>query len=110
MGGNVKRPRRRNRNVSAWPVMPAQCSTCPFNADGDPDVRDGVLRRTVNMQASQICHHPALHGKRETHLCRGARDIQLRVLTAMGLLSEPTDAAFTATSTKYLQGEKGKRE
>jgi len=98
----MTRRRRRTRDIKGWPVMPAQCVTCPFNSDGDPQTRDGVVSRIVDMQCSQICHHPTLQGKPETHLCRGARDIQLRILTAMGLLSEPTDAAFATKSAELL--------
>lgn len=79
--------------------MKSQCSTCPFGKNGDARTVDSVLRRTLG-KASQICHHPVLHYKPETHLCRGARDIQLKVLTALGFLPEPTDAAFTAKSVE----------
>lgn len=78
-------------------VMPAMCSTCPFGMDGDHRLANEVLNRTIG-KASQICHHPALSGKKETHLCRGARDVQLNVLCAMGLLTEPTDKAFQEKS------------
>lgn len=36
------------------------------------------------------------------YLCRGARDMQLTVLYRMGLISAPTDEAFTATSNRVL--------
>jgi hypothetical protein len=101
--------RRKYHDVNGWPVMPAQCKTCPFNEDGDRYIREGVLSRIVPMKGSQICHHPTLEGKPETHLCRGARDIQLRILTALGHLSEPTDAAFAAKSAELL-GEPPKAE
>lgn len=89
--------------------MPAQCKTCPFNEDGDKYIREGVVSRIVAMQGSQICHHPALDGKPQTHLCRGARDLQLKILTALGLLSEPTDAAFAAKSAELLDRKEESR-
>ena len=52
------------------------------------------LEVKVLTKASQICHHPALHGKRQTHLCRGARDFQLMFFHRVGFLSEPTDEAW----------------
>lgn len=88
----------RKRNVKNWPVMKSHCATCPFGANGDPQIQAGVLNRIAKLEHSQICHHPALSGKPETHLCRGARDIQLKILTAFGLIEEPTDEAFTAKS------------
>lgn len=79
--------------------MKEKCASCPFRADGNADLASMVMQRTA-LGASQICHHPRLKGKRETHLCRGARDIQLRTLVAIGLLKEPTDEAFTAESKR----------
>jgi hypothetical protein len=77
--------------------MPAMCKSCPFGEQGDPQLAAAVLDRTL-FKSSQICHHPSLDGKPETHLCRGQRDVQLELLYRMGLLSEPTDAAFRAKS------------
>jgi hypothetical protein len=76
--------------------MKQQCATCPFGPNGDPLVHAGVVERMVKFQGSQICHHPALQGKPETHLCRGARDLQLNIMTAMGIIEAPTDKAFMA--------------
>jgi hypothetical protein len=83
----------RPRRIKRMPVMKTQCASCPFGPNGDARTATAVLDRTL-MKASQICHHPRLNGKPETHLCRGARDIQLKVLVAMGLLPEATDEAF----------------
>ena len=78
--------------------MKAQCATCPFGENGDLRIAQGVLDRVTKFTHSQLCHHPALHDKPETHLCRGARDIQLRILAAMGLIADATDEAFEARS------------
>jgi hypothetical protein len=82
------------RNIKGWPVMKSKCSTCPFGPNGDRLTECGVTERVVRMEGSQICHHPVLKGKRETHLCRGARDLQLRVLAAVGVIEEATDDAY----------------
>lgn len=92
--------RRRKRNVRDWPVMVKQCATCVLRCDEqgryvDPHIARTVIDRCLT-QASQICHHPALHGKRETHLCRGARDYQLMIFHRLGFLSAPTDEAWQA--------------
>lgn len=89
-------------NIRSWPVMPAMCPSCPFRDDGDIQLRNRVLGRTI-LQASQICHHPAMHGKKQTHLCRGARNEQLTILHRLGMLSEPTDAAFAEASKRYAR-------
>lgn len=87
---------RRKRNWNDAPVMKAKCKTCPFGPNGDPHTRQAVLRLVASFRGSQRCHHPVLIGKPETHLCRGARDVQLNILHHMGVLDTPTDAAFTA--------------
>jgi hypothetical protein len=91
------------RKIQGWPVMAAKCASCPFRDGGDIELRNRVMERTV-LQASQICHHPRLHRKKETHLCRGARDEQLTILYRMGLLPEATDAAFEEVSRRVLNG------
>jgi hypothetical protein len=83
------------------PVMPSRCASCPFNEGGDLRLRVAVLNRTI-LQASQLCHHPRIHGHRSTHLCRGARDEQLTLLHRLGWIEEPTDAAFAEASRKAL--------
>jgi len=90
----------KTRNTAGWPVMAHCCASCPFGEHGDPRVKKSVVSRLLTLSHSQICHHPALHGKRETHLCRGARDFQLNLLHRMGFLSEPTDEAFAIASRR----------
>lgn len=89
------------KNIKNWPVMSTKCASCPFGEGGDAQICASVMTRLF--EASQICHHPVLHGKKETHLCRGARDEQLTILHRMGWIPEPTDAAFAETSRKVLQ-------
>jgi hypothetical protein len=79
-------------------VMAKCCPTCPFGPRGDRQVRAKVEARVL--KTSQVCHHPRLHGKPETHLCRGARDYQIMLLHRMGVLAEPTDAAWSALRQK----------
>lgn len=85
------------RNIKNMPVMAGRCQTCPFGEPGGLDrcqrTADMVRARCLTT-ASQICHHPRVHGKKETHLCRGARDFQLQVFHALGFPQEPTDEAW----------------
>jgi hypothetical protein len=78
------------------------CATCPFR-EGVPK-KYAELRTALGMsalsQASRICHSTgkdnAFHrdtGKPEA-LCRGARNLQLHYLAAIGFLSAPTDEAW----------------
>jgi hypothetical protein len=85
-------------NITNFPVMKVMCPTCPFREEhvGQVEIVNMVRVRCMT-EASQICHHPKLHGKKETHLCRGARDYQLQIFHRMGFLKEPTDACWSET-------------
>lgn len=90
--------RTAKRNTVDWLVMAKQCSTCVLRTDAqgryiDPHIAKTVTDRCLT-EASQICHHPALHGKRETHLCRGTRDYQINFFYRIGFLDAPTDEAW----------------
>ena len=82
-------------NIGNFPVMKGMCKTCPFKEEhvGAVEIANMVKARCMT-EASQICHHPALHGKKETHLCRGARDYQLKIFHRMGFIDEPSDEAW----------------
>lgn len=86
-------------NIAGWPIMQSQCASCPFREGGDIALRNAVMARTT-LNASQVCHHPRLHGKKETHLCRGARNQQLTILFRLGLIEAETDAAFAEASRR----------
>ncbi len=95
--GNLTRMQS-STSISGWPVMKGKCPTCPFNKsenglEASPDIANTVRSRCIT-EASQICHHPRLHGKKENHLCRGARDFQLDIFHRLGLLETPTDEAW----------------
>jgi hypothetical protein len=87
-----------------WPVRKTMCASCPFRADGDRELAGQVLERTL-FQASQICHHPRLHGKREHELCRGQRQEQLTLLYRMGIIDAPTDEAFNRKSKQLYASQ-----
>ena len=74
--------------------MKAQCKTCLFNDNVDP--MDRARTQSRLLESSLTCHGTGW--PEGTHLCRGARDFQLRLLTAMGYLNEPTDAEFERVS------------
>jgi hypothetical protein len=95
------------KNIKDFSVMPRKCSTCPFRTDENgkhPDLRlVERIKQTTLTEASQICHHPRLSGKEENHLCRGARDWQLQVFYRLGIIKEPTDAAWLETWQQLQQ-------
>lgn len=82
------------------PVMKAQCATCPFRDDSPHAYLRSTLELSAATEASRICHSTGSNnainrrtGKRPK-LCRGARNLQLRMFAAMGFIDTPTDAAW----------------
>jgi len=81
-------------DCSEMDVVPKQCGTCPFKDGGCEEVREAVIGRTLQ-GINQTCHSTgAKYGKKDTHLCRGARDFQLQLFHRWGVIAEPTDAAW----------------
>jgi len=85
-------------NITDFPVMPTKCKTCPFRVDENGRHQDphfvSRIQTDVISHASQICHHPRLSGKQETHLCRGARDFQLEIFHRLRFIESPSDEAW----------------
>lgn len=81
------------------PIMPAQCKTCPFWDDGYAEVRGLLMLRSLG-EATPICHSTGdkpLTNKpvfKDSHLCRGARDFQIRFFHRIGFIESPTDEAW----------------
>lgn len=79
--------------------MPEKCATCPFR-EGSPyaHLKDYLCEQATTA-SSRVCHSTGKSvfygqtGKPE-RLCRGARDVQLKMFHSMGFLSEPTDACW----------------
>ena len=89
-----------SQDITNFPVMQEKCSSCPFKEDEQGRCQSPELvtriQQDVLTEASQICHHPRLSGKEETHLCRGARDYQLQIFHRIGFLEAPTDEVWEA--------------
>lgn len=81
------------QDISNWKVNKEMCPTCPFQPTGDKSIEAQVMKRCMT-KGSQICHHPALHGKKQHSLCRGARNYQLHLFHRMGVIEAPTDKAW----------------
>lgn len=81
------------RDISGMPVKKIMCESCPFGPNGCQEVRATVEERLF--QVSQTCHSTgAVHGKKDTHVCRGARNFQLQILHRLGFLESPSDEAW----------------
>jgi hypothetical protein len=86
--------------TSTWKVRAKQCATCPFRTNKDPQLVARIQKQCLT-EASQICHHPALHDEKEFELCRGARNFQLEIFHRLGVIKAPTDEAWQETREKY---------
>lgn len=69
------------------------------------EVRDLLTKRALT-EGSPICHCTGInhaHGKlvsRKPLLCRGARDLQLRIFASLGFIEAATDAAWDKKARK----------
>jgi hypothetical protein len=90
-------PKRTNEPTTL--LRKESCATCPWR-DGSPYAYlRADLEASALTERNRICHSTGSNainrrtGKPEA-VCRGARDAQLRVFTALGFLSESTDEAW----------------
>lgn len=87
------------------PVRLTMCGTCPFKEGSKYSyLREDLAEKS--MTEGRICHSTgsgnAINDETgfEDHICRGSRDIQLRMFNGIGLLSEPTDKAWNDLRVK----------
>lgn len=88
------------------PLRKTMCATCPFRARSKTAFVAPVIAERLVGDSSHICHstgkNNAFHERTglPEHLCRGARDIQLKIFHAIGFLSAPTDEAWNDARAK----------
>lgn len=95
-------PRRRRKiDASRMEVMKTACATCPFEGAHPVHLRlDALAEYTesiVTYQSQHLCH--TADNKK---LCRGGRNLMLRVMHVQGLIDEPTDEAFDRKRIEVL--------
>jgi hypothetical protein len=78
-----------------------KCGTCPFREGSPHAALAPQLAVSALTSASRICHQTGTNAiggrtRKKPRLCRGARDIQLKHFHALGVIAEPTDAAWAA--------------
>jgi hypothetical protein len=76
------------------------CATCPFR-NGSPYAHLAAHLTERSLVEGRICHNtgrnPAIkYVNTPARICRGSRDIQLKMFHATGFLDAPTDEAWTA--------------
>lgn len=89
------------RNLQSMPVQKVPCLSCPFAGRKpvylEPKRHAQYVENLVNCRGQHLCHSAD-----NRKICRGGRDILLRVLAAQGLLPEATDTAFNEAMRKAL--------
>jgi len=80
------------QDLRTYSVQTKPCKSCPF-AGSDPvkltpKAMQRYLEKLASLQSQHFCHSTS------DKICRGGRDIQLKLLCAIGMLEAPTDEAF----------------
>lgn len=90
-----------------YPVQSEPCLTCPFEGrEPFKPSRENLKRYMENLvegHGQHICH-----SSNNTRICRGGRNIQLKVFCVKGLLPEPTDEAFNKAVNEAMNKAKQK--
>jgi len=91
----------RNRNITKKQVMQNPCLTCPFEGRRPVpeclEERQLVIKDAMNLSGQHLCHTA-----NDEKICRGGRNILLKVLFERGWITAATDEAFTRKSKEIL--------
>lgn len=80
---------------------PTPCKTCPFEGGNPGGINvNYYIQNIANFRASHLCHSTD-----NKTLCRGARNIQIKIAYAIGMIDTPTDEALQAALIKYGKGK-----
>lgn len=91
-------------SATQLPVRKTNCKTCPFRrkSEGGWEEVQPLLAERAILEGTPICHSTGRalvrHDgeKLKAHICRGARDLQLKVFHRLGVITAPTDEAWAA--------------
>ena len=90
------------------PIQKTPCKSCPFAGSNpialEPESLADHYRNVIELQGSHICH-----SVKQKTICRGGRNLTLKVLTVMGLLKEPNDEEFERVSLKLLFSDRNRQ-
>lgn len=81
------------------PLRKTMCATCPFRPGSKYTGLADTLAMSALNEASRECHSTGSNAinkrtGKPAHFCRGARDIQLKVMAAIGVIKAATDEAW----------------
>ena len=93
----------RLRSTLGMKVMTVACSTCPFAG-----AQNSLPAETINFYAEKLIkfqNQHLCHSVDDKKICRGGRDLQLRLLRVWGIINEMTDEAFDRKAKEFLKGD-----
>lgn len=80
-------------------VQNKPCSTCPFDGiESNFSDIENYHKSLCGLEAQHLCHTAE-----NRMICRGGRNIQLRILYSLGWIDEPTDEAFLRATCEALE-------
>lgn len=79
-------------NLRDYPVQSKACKSCPFEGEIPIQLTPDRYRYFIENLMGNGQH--LCHSQNDKAICRGGRNIQLRILCAMGFLDNPTDEEF----------------
>lgn len=105
----VSEPRIEDHAIDPNNVMSKQCATCPWKGGANalqisPQGMAALTTMVLN-KANVRCHYAAFSGKAEQKICRGARNLQLRVFHVLGVLDKPIDECWAKSLAKLRHQE-----
>jgi hypothetical protein len=89
----------RKKDLRKMKVRRRPCATCPF-VNGH---RSGLRVERINYytdRLAQFKNQHLCHVEENKQICRGGRDLQLRLLVSFGVIAEASDEAFNAVNDK----------
>lgn len=93
--------KQRCKNLADMPVQKSPCRTCPFEGsepvDLTPEAYKDYIEAIVKLRSQHLCH-----SAQNQAICRGGRNLTLRVMCTKGLIEEPTDQAFDRVRRQIL--------
>jgi hypothetical protein len=86
-------------NASTMEVQVKPCKSCPF-AGEEPIELPVETQIEINKNLTNSTH--LCHSSNNRLICRGGRNLQLKIFYRMGWISEPTDESLQEVFNKYL--------
>jgi len=88
-----------------YQLRKTMCATCPFRPGSPYENLAADLAASALSDASRICHSTGSNGIHArtglpSHICRGARDVQLSVMVALKVIDALTDDAWNEAREK----------